>query len=309
MSSVRYRIYPSLLDRFQAFLDSDEESEGFRNLDGETGEMKRTAEEIAEAHERELLDAINRAPHEPIEAADRGTCFNEIVDCLVENRGSSREDISISRIPDLYDVCDRFCGKKDCDFMWDEDRQECAEAYSLAVGNKRNRVDAAGILAALNDFEFRFDIGLCREAAAYFRGAVPQHFCRAVMATAYGDVELYGYADEIVRDKVYDIKTTSSYQFGKFERAWQKDVYPWCLVESGEMRRVSSFEYTVFVLSRPTSKSPLITGKMYREEYTYDHSAAGERLRAFLERFIEWLESRRDMITDRKIFGGDNTEE
>lgn len=306
MSSVRYRIYPSLLDRFQAFLDSDEESEGFRNLDGETGEMKRTAEEIAEARERELLDAINRVPHEPIEAADRGTCFNEIVDCLVENRGSSREDVSINRMPHLYDVCDRFCGKKNCDYRWDGNEEKCRRAYDNAL---RNNAIVQGVVATLHDFEFCFDIGLCREAAAYFRGAVPQHFCRAVMATAYGDVELYGYADEIVRDKVYDIKTTSSYQFGKFERAWQKDVYPWCLVESGEMRRVSSFEYTVFVLSRPTSRSPLITGKMYREEYTYDHSAAGERLRAFLERFIEWLESRRDMITDRKIFGGDNTEE
>lgn len=290
MSSVRYRIYPSLLDRFQAFLDSDEESEGFWNLDGETGEMKRTAEEIAEAHERELLDAINRVPHEPIEAADRGTCFNEIIDCLVENRGSSREDIVIKTVPVVH-------------------REGAIDNFGKPLYYDEYPTGKKCILAALNDFEFMFDIGLCRESSAYFRGAVPQHFCRAVMPTAYGDVELYGYADEIVRDKVYDIKTTSSYQFGRFERAWQKDVYPWCLVESGEMKRVSSFEYTVFVLSRPTSKSPVITGKMYREEYTYDHSAAGERLRAFLERFIEWLESRRDMITDKKIFGGENTEE
>ena len=119
-------------------------------------------------------------------------------------------------------------------------------------------------------------------------------------------MELYGYADEIVRDKVFDIKTTSSYQFGKFERAWQKFVYPWCLVESGEMPEVSSFEYTVFVLSKPTSKSPFITGKMYREEYTYDHEQAGIQLRSILERFIEWLEAHREEITDRKIFGGED---
>lgn len=302
MSSIKYRVYPSLLDKFQSLLDSDIEAESFWNIDSDTGEMKKTPDEIAAANEQALIDCINRVPHEPIEAADKGTCFNEIVDCLVENRKSSREDISIERIPDLYEVCDLFCRRPNCDYRWKPDNQDCIRAYASAVSNRSKTV---GLRATLNGFEFRFDIGLCREAAAYFKGAIPQHFCIAVMHTAYGDVELYGYADEIIRDKVYDIKTTSSYQFGKFERAWQKCVYPWCLVESGEMPEVSSFEYTVFVLGKPTQKTPLITGKMYREEYTYDHEASGKMLRSFLERFIEWLEAHREQITDTKIFGGD----
>lgn len=302
MSSIKYRVYPSLLDKFQSLLDSDIEAESFWNIDSDTGEMKKTPDEIAAANEQALIDCINRVPHEPIEAADKGTCFNEIVDCLVENRESSREDISIERIPDLYEVCDLFCRRPNCDYRWKPDNQDCIRAYASAVSN---RSKAVGLRATLNGFEFRFDIGLCREAAAYFKGAIPQHFCIAVMHTAYGDVELYGYADEIIRDKVYDIKTTSSYQFGKFERAWQKCVYPWCLVESGEIPEVSSFEYTVFVLGKPTQKTPLITGKMYREEYTYDHEASGKMLRSFLERFIEWLEAHREQITDTKIFGGD----
>ena len=302
MSSIKYRVYPSLLDKFQSLLDSDIEAESFWNIDSDTGEMKKTPDEIAAANEQALIDCINRVPHEPIEAADKGTCFNEIVDCLVENRKSSREDISIERIPDLYEVCDLFCRRPNCDYRWKPDNQDCIRAYASAVSNRSKTV---GLRATLNGFEFRFDIGLCREAAAYFKGAIPQHFCIAVMHTAYGDVELYGYADEIIRDKVYDIKTTSSYQFGKFERAWQKCVYPWCLVESGEMPEVSSFEYTVFVLGKPTQKTPLITGKMYREEYTYDHEASGKMLRSFLERFIEWLEAHREQISDTKIFGGD----
>lgn len=287
MSRICYRIYPSLLDKFQSYLDSDIEAESFWNIDSETGEMKKSPDEITAANEQALLDAINRVPHEPIEAADKGTCFNEIVDCLVEHRKSSREDIVIKTVPIVIQegAIDNF-GKP---LYYDE----------YPTGEKC-------ILATLNGFEFRFDIGLCREAAAYFKDAVPQHLCKAVISTAYGDVELYGYADEIVRDKVFDIKTTSSYQFGKFERAWQKFVYPWCLVESGEMPEVSSFEYTVFVLSKPTSKSPFITGKMYREEYTYDHEQAGIQLRSILERFIEWLEAHREEITDRKIFGGED---
>ena len=216
MSRICYRVYPSLLDKFQSYLDSDIEAESFWNIDSETGEMKKSPDEITAANEQALLDTINRVPHEPIEAADKGTCFNEIVDCLVEHRESSRKEVSISRIPDLYDVCDRFCGKRNCDYKWNPKNQECISAYENA---SRNKVKTVGILATLNGFEFRFDIGLCREAAAYFKDAVPQHLCKAVISTAYGDVELYGYADEIVRDKVFDIKTTSSYQFGKFERA------------------------------------------------------------------------------------------
>lgn len=270
MNDIRYRIYPSLLDKFQSYLDSDIEAESFWNIDSETGEMKRTPDEIAAANEQALLDTINRVPCGPIEAADKGTCFNEIVDYLISKKNTEREDISIES------------GAVD----WNE--------TSIPV-----------IQAKMNGFTFLFDMEICKEAARYFgRQAIPQHFCKGVITTAYGDVELYGYADEIVRDKVYDIKTTSSYQFGKFERSWQKDVYPYCLVSSGEMKSVSEFEYTVFQLTKPSTRNPVIGAKMYAEPYTYDHTESEKRLRSFLERFIEWLEANRERITDEKIFNG-----
>lgn len=259
--TANYNIYPSLLDKFQSYLDSDIEADGFWNIDGETGEQKRTADEIADTRERELLDAINRVPHDPIEAADKGTCFNEVVDAL--NRGA-------------------YCDRDDIDIDFS---------------------DAHEITARMNGFTFRFDRALCEEVAGMFRGAVPQYQCNGWMETCYGTVHLYGYADEICRDRVYDIKTTSAYSFGKFERAWQKEVYPWCLV-SGDDVPVSEFEYTVVQLTKPSSRTPVIGGKIYREAYTYDHEATEKRLRMFVERFIEWLESRRDAITDTKIFGG-----
>ena len=77
MSSVRYRIYPSLLDKFQSLLDVEQTVEEFWNLDSE-GEYKETADEMSDRLDRELLDAVNRVPHDPIEAADKGTCFNEV---------------------------------------------------------------------------------------------------------------------------------------------------------------------------------------------------------------------------------------
>ena len=281
MNDIRYRIYPSLLDKFQSYLDSDIEAESFWNIDSETGEMRLTPDEIAAANEQALLDTINRVPHEPIEAADKGTCFNEIVDCLISRKNTEREDISIE--------------------------SGALDEQGAFVPNS-SEVNATGpdvIRAQMDGFVFLFDTEVCKEAARYFgRQAIPQHFCKGVITTAYGDVELYGYADEIVRDKVYDIKTTSAYQFGKFERAWQKDVYPYCLVASGEMTTVSEFEYTVFQLTKPSARNPVIGAKMYAEAYTYDHTESEKRLRSFLERFIEWLEANRERITDEKIFNG-----
>ena len=75
MKQPSYRIYPSLLDKFDKYLRADEEVESFWNIDNETGEYKRSPEEIEENLKQDLLDAINRVPFES-EAADKGTAFN-----------------------------------------------------------------------------------------------------------------------------------------------------------------------------------------------------------------------------------------
>ena len=265
MNNIRYRIYPSLLDKFQSLLDVEQAVEEFWNLDSE-GEYKETADEMSDRLEQELLDAINRVPREPIEAADKGTCFNEVVDCLIAHRKCEHEGMDIQ---------------------------------SGEMG--ANRV----ITAKLNGFEFHYDVDLCKEVAKDMEGAISQHLCKAVLPTAYGEVELYGYADEILADKVVDIKTTGRYDFGKYGKGWQRFVYPYCLVESGELESVSAFIYYVVVWSGGTSRTPVLTGKVYPEEYTYDHAASELYLRQICERLIEWLEAHRDSITDKKIFAED----
>lgn len=262
MSSIRYRIYPSLLDKFQALLDVDQTVEEFWNLDSE-GDYKETADEMSDRLERELLDAVNRVPHEPIEAADKGTCFNEVIDCLVAGRKCEHEGMDI---------------------------------HSGEVAG--NRV----ITAKMNGFEFHYDLALCREVADALEGAVSQHLCSAILPTRYGDVELYGYADEIVKDEVVDIKTTGRYEFGKFGKGWQRHAYPYCLVASGEMPLVSAFEYLVVVWKGGTSRTPVLSGTIYEEYYTYNHAESERMLRNICERLIEWLESHREQIIDKKIF-------
>ena len=41
MKQPKYRLYPSLLDKFEAYLRADEEAESVFNIDPETGEYKR----------------------------------------------------------------------------------------------------------------------------------------------------------------------------------------------------------------------------------------------------------------------------
>ena len=262
MSNIRYKISPSLLDKFQSFLDADQAVEEWWNIDSE-GEYKETADEMSDRLERELLDAVNRVPREPIEAADKGTCFNEVIDCLVAGRKCEYEGMDI---------------------------------------HSEKGAEIPVIVANLNGFEFRFDMQTCMKVAGYFKGAISQHLCSAVLPTRYGDVELYGYADEIMGDMVFDIKTTGRYEFGKFGKGWQRHVYPYCLVASGEVQSVTAFEYTAVLLKGGTSRTPVISGEMYPEVYTYNHAESERMLRNVCERFIEWLEAHREQITDKKIF-------
>jgi hypothetical protein len=265
MSQPSYRIYPSLLDKFQSLLDVEQTVEEFWNLDSE-GEYKETADEMSDRLEKELLDAINRVPHEPIEAADKGTCFNEVIDCLIADRKCEYEGMDI-------------------------------QSGEIAG----NRV----ITAKLNGFTFHYDVELCKTTAKCFANAISQHRCEAVLPTKYGDVELYGYADEIVGDVVYDIKTTGRYDFGKYAKGWQRHVYPYCLVKSGEMTDVSAFVFDVVVWSGGSTRNPILGGKFYRETYDYHHEQSEQSIRQICERFIEWLEAHREQITDKKIFAED----
>ena len=260
--SAKYKIYPSLLDKFQSFLDAEQATEEWWNLDSE-GEYKLTADEMSDKLEQELLDAVNRVPHEPIEAADKGTCFNEVIDCLISHRKCEYEGMDIQ---------------------------------SGEMGG--NRV----IIAKLNGFEFIYSAEMCKEFASRFEGAISQHQCSAILPTKYGDVELYGYIDEIVTDHICDIKTTSRYDFGKFSKGWQKHVYPYCLVKSGEMANVSGFAFDVVVWKGGTKTNPVLDGSFYREWYDFHYDYSELMLQQICERFIEWLENHRDQITDKKIF-------
>ena len=125
----------------------------------------------------------------------------------------------------------------------------------------------------------------------------------AILPTRYGDTELYGFIDELRKDIVYDIKSTLKYEFGKYAHGWQRHVYPYCLIASGQMESIKAFEFTAYALKGGTSRTPLISGTQYPEYYTYNHEQTVKLLTAHVEHFIEFLEANRESITDKKIFG------
>lgn len=96
MNSYCYKFYPSILDCFQHYLDADKEFEDAFNIDTD-GNYKVSLDDITEARLQELLDRINRVPREPIPAADKGTCFNMLVDIVAAN------PIALVRQGDQYD--------------------------------------------------------------------------------------------------------------------------------------------------------------------------------------------------------------
>lgn len=253
----KYKFYPSLLDQFEKYLHVDREFEHFFNQDQETGDYKKTYEEIETEMKQSLLNSINRVPFDS-EAADKGTAFNDIVDYFIH-----RKPVRTQIIEDI---------------------------------------NADVVTATYNNRTFYFSYRFCCKAAEYFHGSVSQLFVKAVLPTKYGTVELYGYIDELNRNRVYDIKTTSRYEFGKYSEGWQRHVYPYCLISSGLVKDIDSFEYTAYHMKGGTSRTPLITGVQYPELYKYDHQQSQGLLARHCERFIEFLEVNRDLITDKKIF-------
>ena len=293
---LKYRFYPSLLDKFQHFLDTsaedfsyqDEDGKWHKNYNEEEDTLHLSQEEVDVLLKQELLDAINRVPHEPSEAASKGTALNEVVDCLVHHRKSTIKDLIIKSLKG-FDVkkefgCTDETGKPVFyDYWFEHIKKPC-------------------IYAGLDGFDFYFDIDFCKSIAEYFKGSLSQVFTSATLETKYGEVELYGYIDELRENKVYDLKTSSRYEFGKYDKYWQRHVYPYTLIESSACTEITSFEFTHYTLKGGTSRTPLITGVQYPEVYQYDHEQSKRLLQDISERFIEFLEANREQIINKEIF-------
>lgn len=149
-----------------------------------------------------------------------------------------------------------------------------------------------------NNRTFVFPISLCCEFANYFKGALTQIRVEAILPTAFGDVLVYGFIDELMPTTVHDIKTTGSYTVGKFKDHHQHLVYPYALMQNGSDVRM--FEYNIVEFN----KGGYVVDT-YTETYVFVPDRDIPILTSHCEMFISFLEENRNLITDKKIFGLD----
>lgn len=272
---TKFKIYATLLDSFYGYLNSDVIYEKYW---GWCDAPPHTPEEFKEQQFKELIDRINRVPYDS-EAADKGTCFNEVVDCIIEHRKS--EKVQIEKV---YKV---------------EREGACDNLGNPLYYEEYPTNEVIALKATYNNREFTFPIGVCREFATYYKGALTQQYVEAILPTAYGDVLVYGFIDELMPDSVHDIKTTGSYSVGKYRDNHQHLVYPYALLQSGS--DVRTFEYNVAEFN----KGGYVTGT-YTETYVFSPERDIPILKEHCEVFIRFLEENRELITDKKIFGGEN---
>jgi hypothetical protein len=143
------------------------------------------------------------------------------------------------------------------------------------------------------DREFTFDKAICETISEKIKGAIPQYFCSADLNVGDNIVNLYGYIDEVKEFTIIDIKTTAKYQAFKFRNNWQHVVYPFCLNKSGI--NIETFVYLVVEMSGRNVN-------IHEEIYNYNFSNDISRLYTMCENFILFLETNRNLITDKKIF-------
>ncbi|RKD18986.1 hypothetical protein BCY91_14005 [Pelobium manganitolerans] len=237
-SKPRYKFYATLLDAFHYYLRSE-----------------------AENAFQEFIDKINRVPFTS-EAAEKGTCFNELVDMLADNR---------------YD-------------------EACAK-YKIAERALRGHevltcthTDRTG-----NEWVFDYKKALVWDFAYTYAKSNRQIYTSGHLGTSRGTVELYGYIDELALDTVVDIKTTSKYEFPKFLHNYQHLVYPFTLRQEG--LETSSFRYHITDFTNT-----------YIEDYSFDEERDVKRLKAHVEHLIDFIETYRHLITDKKIFAMEGEE-
>lgn len=247
---LNFKFYATLLDSFNDYIHSDMV---YNRYWGFSENPPFTEEEFQQKQFEELINKINRVPFES-EAADRGTAFNEVIDCMIEGRKS-----------------------------------EIMELTSF----KENNV----IQADYKDWRFMFPLDLCREFANYFKGALTQQLVEAILPTAYGNVLLYGYIDELMPISVHDIKTTGRYSAFKFKNHFQHLVYPYCLIENGNDVRI--FEYNIVELRDLKGG---MTWETFTESYTFVSDRDIPILTRHCEQLIEFLNENKALITDKKIF-------
>lgn len=138
--------------------------------------------------------------------------------------------------------------------------------------------------------DWGFDENIILELGLYLIGSTPQHYTETTIEVDGKIVTLCGYIDYVREAKCIDLKTTSSYDLGKYKGSMQRHLYPVSL--HGEGVIVDEFEFLVTDFK-----------SVFKEPYKVDLGESLTTLKEVCRQFISFIESKKHLITDKKIFG------
>lgn len=281
-----YSAYATLLDGLQSYLDAEKTYNKYFTSDNPS----MTVDEWCDKMYVDFINKINRVPFIS-EAADKGTAFNELVDALVEKPlADRRKDKDMKSGNISFDVVIlRTKGRRKADPVKE------SEGYEVVFNPDKAKREASADLPEEEKPQlrepqtFHFDKAMTDEFVEYYDGAIPQIFVKGTLETHFGTIDLYGYADELLPFSCHDIKTTKNYHSGNFKEHWQHIVYPYCLHQMG--MDIDHFEYNITNFK-----------ETFTEVYVFNEERDVPKLRDICERFIQFIETNRDVITDTKVF-------
>lgn len=127
------------------------------------------------------------------------------------------------------------------------------------------------------------------EISQYLHGSVAQYRTETMIRANGCDVLLYGVLDYLKENRCIDLKTTSTYDLGKYKDSMQRHLYPVSLFNEGAT--VEAFEFVVTDFKG-----------VFKESYPVDLIESNAILATQCAMLIDFVESRRHLITDTKIF-------
>jgi hypothetical protein len=136
---------------------------------------------------------------------------------------------------------------------------------------------------------YYFNAKLLQQLVKKLEGSTAQVYTETLIRANGKDVLVYGYMDYLHVDKVVDLKHTSNISLGKYRNGMQRHVYPICLFNSGA--KVNTFEYLI------TDGESIVS-----EPYEVDLMESNSRIAVTCSMLIEFIEAKRHLITDKKIF-------
>ncbi len=150
-----------------------------------------------------------------------------------------------------------------------------------------NLIDMLLVDKTLQQEQFKAEV--VSELTNYLYGSVSQYRTEAIIKCNGIDILVYGVADYIKENKCIDLKTTSSYDLGKYKDSVQKHLYPVCLNAEGIL--IDEFEFLVTDFN-----------SVFKEPYKIDLVESELILSNICGELIDFIESKRSLITDTKIF-------